>query len=183
MSDALRIGELEAALLQWKCGSCGGSGIYLNRTKDDSEHVSCKVCKGHGLNPIAYAALKPILPEYHRGGLWDGQEKLDWFLDNARRYARAGNPTIVYSNIRAANHVAEDMAHAEGRVFSQLPDWWFTYAGDGYARTYGIPTKASFMWPKHQRAIQAHKKRDAEASEQRRAALAAIPRDPNEIPF
>lgn len=183
MNDMLRIGELEAALLQWKCPSCGGSGDYLNRTKDGAGYVTCKVCNGRGLHPVAYAALKPVLPEFHRGGLWEGQKQLDWMLNNALHRKRAGDPAGTYSSMRAASLVAEHMAHVEGRVFSTIPDYWFTYAGDGYARAYGIPTKASFLWPKHQRAIQAQKKRDAEASEQRRAALAAIPREPNEIPF
>lgn len=158
-----RIGELEAALLKWKCGSCGGCGLYLNRTRDGAQQVACKVCNGQGLNPIAQAVLKPIMPEYHHGGLWDGQDKLDWFLDTARRMAtRAGSLAVLYSNLRAANIVAEDMAHVEGRVFSPLPEHWFTYAGDGYARSSGIPTTASFLWPSRRRAIQEQRARTAE---------------------
>lgn len=57
---------LVEALERWKCGSCGGSGVYLNRHYDKtrpvgeqlvSENVTCTVCQGSGDNPIARAAL------------------------------------------------------------------------------------------------------------------------------
>lgn len=64
---------LRTALLQWKCGACGGSGKYHhNRSVSERkreqgqtldahfnpEPVICKVCGGDGLNPVASAALK-----------------------------------------------------------------------------------------------------------------------------
>lgn len=49
---------LREALRKWSCGSCGGSGEYLNRSvARGAETVTCKVCEGHGLNPIARTAL------------------------------------------------------------------------------------------------------------------------------
>lgn len=58
------------ALRKWKCGSCGGSGRYLNRSVEFveeggdektyvEEKIQCKVCGGNGLNPIASAVLYP----------------------------------------------------------------------------------------------------------------------------
>lgn len=63
---------MHAALLQWKCGSCGGSGVYQQNASGrarseaqgreinpryEPEPVTCKVCNGDGLNPIASVAL------------------------------------------------------------------------------------------------------------------------------
>lgn len=64
--------EARTALMQWKCAGCGGSGKYQQDAKGRAraeargrkpdpkyqpEAVTCKVCKGDGLNPIASAAL------------------------------------------------------------------------------------------------------------------------------
>lgn len=46
------------ALLQWKCPSCGGAKVYLNRTRDGAKRIDCLVCSGNGLHPIAFAALE-----------------------------------------------------------------------------------------------------------------------------
>jgi hypothetical protein len=65
------IGELaEAVKTLGKCGSCGGSGRYLNRwiTNDETtgkpkpmeEEVECRKCGGSGLNPIATAVLAKL---------------------------------------------------------------------------------------------------------------------------
>lgn len=62
-----RIAELESALEELgKCGSCGGSGKYLNKwiehgamtARHREELVTCTKCDGTGVNPIARAALK-----------------------------------------------------------------------------------------------------------------------------
>ena len=64
------------ALRQWKCAACGGSGQYHQNRRDtkrklaypedgrprldahfNPDPVVCKVCGGHGLNPVAKAAL------------------------------------------------------------------------------------------------------------------------------
>jgi hypothetical protein len=57
-----RIEELEEALRQWKCPSCGGKGEYLQRGigfPAEGVEVPCKVCEGTLLHPLARAALTP----------------------------------------------------------------------------------------------------------------------------
>lgn len=65
------------ALKQWKCPGCGGRGTYQQDAagrarasargaaidpKYQPDPVTCKVCKGDGLNPIASAALNRASP-------------------------------------------------------------------------------------------------------------------------
>lgn len=52
-----RVAELEAHVRKWKCPSCGGSGIYLQRSRAGDERLICKVCDGTGLHPQAKQAL------------------------------------------------------------------------------------------------------------------------------
>lgn len=60
----------EAVRLLGRCGSCGGSGTYINRGfKDDTsgpklirgkfynEEVTCRKCEGTGMSKIARDAL------------------------------------------------------------------------------------------------------------------------------
>jgi len=64
--------EMFQALREWKCPGCGGSGKYeqdkagrarnakrgrMNDPRYQPEPVTCKVCGGDGLHPIACAAL------------------------------------------------------------------------------------------------------------------------------
>lgn len=56
--------QMFAALEQWKCPACGGSGIYqdkgfrgANKKVFIIANVPCKKCGGNGLHPIANAAL------------------------------------------------------------------------------------------------------------------------------
>jgi hypothetical protein len=62
MSNEQLLFKLLEALRQWKCPACGGSGTYLQRGWKHgvfrSETVPCHKCDGHGLNPIAYAAIQ-----------------------------------------------------------------------------------------------------------------------------
>lgn len=66
---------LRAALAQWKCPGCGGSGKYQQDAKGRAraeergkatdpkyqpDPVTCKVCQGGGLHPIASAALARV---------------------------------------------------------------------------------------------------------------------------
>lgn len=64
---------LLAALREWKCPSCGGSGKYHQNRKDAERKaergvpldpqfnpgaVGCKICGGDGLHPTASAAIR-----------------------------------------------------------------------------------------------------------------------------
>lgn len=52
-----KVARLQAALLEWKCPSCGGTKVY--RSGDPrTVPVPCKVCCGTGLHPTASEALK-----------------------------------------------------------------------------------------------------------------------------
>jgi hypothetical protein len=63
----LRIERLEAALRQWHCDACGGSGEYLNNWIGNDavtgkpiqcqQLVNCRRCRGGKLHPIAQEAL------------------------------------------------------------------------------------------------------------------------------
>jgi hypothetical protein len=48
------------ALRKWKCPSCGGRKVYLNRTRDGAEELPCEVCQESGLHPYARAAVASI---------------------------------------------------------------------------------------------------------------------------
>lgn len=71
--------DMLAALREWKCPGCGGKGTYqqnaVGREREEArgrvpdpafnpDPVPCKVCGGHGLHPIARAAIeKAEVPE------------------------------------------------------------------------------------------------------------------------
>jgi len=48
---------LKAALEQWKCPACGGSGFYTGYSHQAPEGRLCSKCEGLGLHPVASAAL------------------------------------------------------------------------------------------------------------------------------
>lgn len=53
-----RVRVLERALREWKCPSCGGTGLYTQRTAlEPATVVVCKVCSGDGQHPVARQAL------------------------------------------------------------------------------------------------------------------------------
>lgn len=54
---SVQLAIAHAALRSLKCGSCGGSGQYLQRDRRGSSCVPCKVCEGTGEHPTARAAL------------------------------------------------------------------------------------------------------------------------------
>lgn len=53
---------LTDALRQWICPSCGGTGVYNNKTvkggKLVEETLVCKKCAGNGIHPTASQALE-----------------------------------------------------------------------------------------------------------------------------
>jgi hypothetical protein len=59
-----KIAILTAALREWKCPACGGSGKYQQRgfvpgtTEFAEPIVNCRKCNGSGQHPIATVALK-----------------------------------------------------------------------------------------------------------------------------
>jgi hypothetical protein len=94
--------DLREALNHWKCAGCGGSGKYQQDAKGRAraeargkipdpkfqpDPVTCKVCNGDGLNPIASAALREPLGDA-RGELLFGDlvECHSSSLDNPTRY-------------------------------------------------------------------------------------------------
>lgn len=83
------LGKLAEALQQWKCAGCGGTGRYQQDAKGRAraeargkspdpryqpDSVTCKVCNGGGLNPIASAALEiePIGYLIEKSGIDNG---------------------------------------------------------------------------------------------------------------
>lgn len=52
---------LAAGLRAWKCPSCGGSKVYMQRGvghPSEGQQIPCKVCQETGLHPKARAALE-----------------------------------------------------------------------------------------------------------------------------
>lgn len=50
--------RIRALVRQWKCDGCGGSGKYLNRSRErGAEEITCKRCGGGGLSPKAVELL------------------------------------------------------------------------------------------------------------------------------
>ena len=53
------LATLIAALEQWKCPGCGGTGSYRGQEVAPGGIV-CRKCDGHKLHPVAFAALQKV---------------------------------------------------------------------------------------------------------------------------
>lgn len=63
---ACHIEALEAALMLWKCDSCGGAGIYrqpYSKAHPQGFEGPCTRCDKSGLHPIARKALLQSTPK------------------------------------------------------------------------------------------------------------------------
>jgi hypothetical protein len=62
--DLLRAAPgMREALKKWRCPSCGGTGVYQQRSREISgpaQLVDCQKCNGTKLHPIAYEAIRSL---------------------------------------------------------------------------------------------------------------------------
>lgn len=115
---------------------------------------------------------------------YPSDEHVRYDLHAAESFARAGDMQMMNLLRTNARFAAELCARVEGRAFMKLPDYWFTYAGDASNRA-GYPTRASFLWPKHQRLNQEAKARERALQEAkaRERQIAPPKPEPEDIAF